>query len=99
MRNKLADVKVAPEVSEMMAEYQNDFPNQELAERLLSMLLNQQNETGPDSIGLNPDELNRLKSASRRKIHHHGGGKFRGPPGRFKPWEKRAAKRRKKQGG
>jgi ATP-dependent RNA helicase DeaD len=88
LRTILADVKIAPEVSEVAAEFQKDFPANELAERLLSMLLTQKNESGPDSIGLNPDELNRLKSSSRNKFRHQG-GKHRGPPGRFKPWQKR----------
>ena len=98
LRDTLAEVKIAPEAVEMTAAFQEDFPPEVLAARLLSMMLNQQQETGPDSIGLHPDELHRLKSGPRKKFKQSG--PHHGPPGRFKPWLKREAQRRKKnQGG
>ncbi len=96
LREKLADVKIAPEAIEVTAKFQDDFPPEVLAARLLSMMLNQQNETGPDSIGIHTDDLHRLHTAQRKKFHQRG--PHRGPPGQFKPWLKRAAKR-KKSGG
>ena len=96
LREKLADVKIAPEAVEMTQKFQDDFPPEVLASRLLSMMLNQQNETGPDSIGLHPDELHRLRSGPRKKFSQRGG--HRGPPGQFKPWLKRQNKRRNNGG-
>jgi len=90
LREKLADVKLAPEAVEMATKFQEDFPPEVLAARLLSMMLNQQNETGPDQIGLHPDELHRLRSANRSKRFAGRGGPRNGPPGRFnKPWHRK----------
>lgn len=88
LRERLSDVELVPEAVEMTAKFQEDYPAEILAARLLSMMLNRQNETGPDQIGLNPDELNRLRSAGRKRFKGRGGPR-RGPPGRFKPWHNR----------
>jgi len=91
LHDALADVKVAPEATEMVAKFQADFSPEELAARLLSMTLNQKNETGPDQIGLRPDELQRLRAAPRGKFRK--ASRFHGPRGRFKPWQKNKPRR------
>ncbi|HMP89066.1 MAG TPA: DEAD/DEAH box helicase [Kiritimatiellia bacterium] len=84
LREELARVNVLPEASEVTARFQEDYAPEELAARFLSMMLKQENETGPDQIGLKSDELQRLKMKPRGKVRKSG--RFRGPPGRFKPW-------------
>ncbi|HMO03255.1 MAG TPA: DEAD/DEAH box helicase [Kiritimatiellia bacterium] len=96
LKDQLADIPIAEEALELLAEFKGEFRGDDLAARLLSMLLNQQKETGPDSIGIHPDDLHRLRTAQRKKFHQRG--PHHGPPGKFKPWLQRAAKRRKSGG-
>lgn len=88
LRADLAGVTVMPEAVEAAADFQASFGGGDLAARLLSMMLKVEHETGPDQIGLHPDDLQRLKHAPRHKKPHSGGGRHGG-----RPWRLRKGKR------
>ncbi|MGA1193134.1 MAG: DEAD/DEAH box helicase [Kiritimatiellia bacterium] len=80
LKEKLANAKVVKEAADAVESFQTDFPDRELAARLLSMMLMAEQETGPDQIGLHPDHHDKLKSRPRKPFKG-------GPPRRGgKPW-------------
>lgn len=95
LRDALADVKVIPEAAEAVDDFQSEFPDRELAARLLSLVLKSENETGPDKIGIHPDELHKLKTFHRKKKFAPGGGGGGGRHG-GRPWRLKKGKRPRK---
>ncbi|HMO50945.1 MAG TPA: DEAD/DEAH box helicase [Kiritimatiellia bacterium] len=92
LRDQLADAKVAEEAREVTRSFQDDYPPEELAARLLSMMLGQQNESGPDAIGIHPDEHHRLRAGPRKKPYRFG--RPAGAQGKSRPWAKKKFKKK-----
>jgi ATP-dependent RNA helicase DeaD len=67
---KVASRKIVPEGVDMVQKLEESMELSEVAYKLASMLLKNENETGPDTIGLDAEELKELRAkvkANRKK--------------------------------
>ena len=84
LQEQLANVKMVPESLELAKALEEEMAPEELCMRLVSLILADQQESGPDRIGLSAEAVDRLGSRPLRRDNKYGGRKPRyggGPRG------------------
>lgn len=88
LKEELHQVKIDSAAVQMVMDLEEEMDMTKIAYKLASMLTTQQEEIGPDHIGIKEDQLDRLKSrrsrsgGNRRRDDRRGGGRDRRDRGR-----------------
>jgi len=91
IQDRISEQAVLPEAMELVLEMETEIPPHEVAMRLLSMMLGEQEEQGPDRIGLSEGEVEKLGRPAPRERRER--------PGRRSRNERRGFERRDRREG
>ncbi len=94
LQEELRGLDIDTQAITMVQDMEQEMDLAKVAYKLASMILSQQSETGPEHIGIGPDQLSRLKSRGRSR----SGGNRRRSGGRYGDRDRRGGRDRERGG-